>query len=65
MDRNIILKFALQNAVEHGGKANSGSVLGKCIAYDPSLKGNINELMIQIKDVIEEVNSKTIEEQKE
>ncbi len=64
MDRETVLKFALQNAIEHGGKASSGSVLGKVISLDPSLKGKIKEILPEIENVVEEVNSKTLEEQR-
>ncbi|MGC8709743.1 MAG: glutamate--tRNA ligase [Thermoplasmata archaeon] len=64
MERIEILKFALQNAVEHGGKADTKSVLGKIISMDPSLKLRIKEIMPEIEDVVREINSKSIEEQR-
>jgi len=33
--REIILKYALQNAVLHGGKASEKAVLGKVMAGEP------------------------------
>ena len=53
----IILKYALQNAVKYGGKANIGAVIGKIIAEDPSSKDNIKQLVPTINKVIKEVNA--------
>jgi glutamyl-tRNA synthetase len=62
--REKILKYALLNAIEHGGKADLQAVLGKLIAEDESIKGKIREIIPQVKEVIEEVNSFSLEEQK-
>lgn len=61
---NEIRKFALQNAVEHNGKADEKSVLGKILASNPSLKSSIKELIPLIKSVVEEVNRLDIEKQR-
>ncbi len=61
---NEIRKFALQNAVEHNGKADEKSVLGKILASNPSLKGSIKELIPLIKNVVDEINKMDIEKQK-
>jgi len=55
-DERTIRRLALANAVEHGGKAEPGSVLGKLIASDPSAKQEIREIMPIIQRVVEEVN---------
>jgi glutamyl-tRNA synthetase len=62
--REKILKYALLNAIEHGGKADLQAVLGKLIAEDESIKGKIREIIPQVKEVIEEINSFSLEEQK-
>ncbi|MGC8564874.1 MAG: glutamate--tRNA ligase [Thermoplasmata archaeon] len=61
---NEIRKFAIQNAVEHNGKADEKSVLGKILASNPSLKGSIKELIPLIKNVVDEINKMDIEKQK-
>lgn len=62
--KDLILKHALLNAVEHNGKAEVKSVLGKIIAEDPSVKNKIKETMDEIKKMVEKVNSLSKEEQK-
>ncbi|MDP8011777.1 MAG: glutamate--tRNA ligase [Thermoplasmata archaeon] len=61
---NEIRKYALQNAVEHGGKADEKSVLGKILASNPSLKNSIKDLIPIIKKIVEEVNNMDQERQK-
>ncbi|MFH0710986.1 MAG: glutamate--tRNA ligase [Candidatus Aenigmatarchaeota archaeon] len=55
--KDLILKHTLINAVEHEGKADLQSVIGKIIAEDPKYKEKIKELISQIKKTVEEVNS--------
>ena len=63
--KDIVLKHALINALEHGGSADDKAVLGKVIAEDASLKGKIKEIIPEIKRIVNEVNSLAIEEQRE
>lgn len=60
----LILKHALINAIEHEGKADFQSVLGKVIAEDPSLKEKIGEIIPEVKKIVEEINLLNLEEQK-
>ncbi len=62
--RNIILKYALQNAILHDGKANYKAVMGKIMAENPSLRARAKELIEEVKKIVEEVNSLNLEEQK-
>lgn len=67
MDENIrklVLKHALINAVEHGGRAKAGSVIGKVIAECPELKSNISELGKEVAKIVKEINSWDFEKQK-
>jgi len=59
----IILKHALANAVEHGGKAEFQAVLGRVIAERPEVKERIREIVPAIKKIISEVNSMTMKKQ--
>ena len=61
---NIILKYALQNAILHEGKANYKAVMGKIMAENPSLRSRAKELIGEVKKIVEEVNSLSPEEQK-
>ncbi|MEM5801989.1 MAG: glutamate--tRNA ligase [Candidatus Aenigmatarchaeota archaeon] len=62
--KDLFLKYALLNAVEHGGKANLQAVIGKVIAENPNLKERVKEVIPEIKKIIEEVNALSLEEQK-
>lgn len=59
-----ILKYAIINAVEHGGSAQASAVLGKLIAEDSKIKSRIKELMPTIKKTVKEVNSWGLNKQK-
>jgi len=61
--RNIILKYALQNAILHGGTANAGAVVGKVIAEDPELKREMKTVLELAKSVVAEVNALSLDEQ--
>lgn len=61
----IFKKYALINAVEHGGKASVQAVLGRSIAEKPELKVCVKEIISSIQKVVEEVNKLSLEEQKE
>src|SRR3989338_5455175 len=61
---NLIRKYALLNAVEHEGKAQPKSVLGKLLADQPELRDNVLELRSRVEDIVEEVNRMSLEMQK-
>ncbi len=60
----IILKWALKNAVEHGGKALEQAVLSKVIREDPTLRTRIKEIIHLVEEIVKHVNSMNIDEQK-
>ncbi len=62
--RGIILKYALQNAILHDGKANYKAVMGKIMAENPNLRSKAKELIDEVKKIVEEVNSLRVEEQR-
>jgi len=62
--RELILKYALQNALLHDGKANYKAVMGKIMAENPSLRARAKELIAEVKKIVEEVNSLGVEEQR-
>ncbi|MEM2927505.1 MAG: glutamate--tRNA ligase [Nitrososphaerota archaeon] len=59
-----IFKHALLNAIKHNGKANSNAILGKILAEAPELKNKIKEIIPKIEEIVKEINSLSIEEQK-
>ena len=63
--KDVILKYALQNAAAFEGKANPNAVLGKVLKDHPELKGQIRELSSEIKKTIADVSKLSVEEQKQ
>lgn len=57
------LKYAVLNAAQHGGEARSGPVLSKFLAEFPEQRANAKELMSLVEEVVEEVNSWSLENQ--
>ncbi len=62
--RELILKYALQNAILHDGKANYKAVMGKIMAENPELRKRAKDLISEVKKVVEEVNSLGLEKQR-
>jgi len=60
----LIRKLALLNAVRHNGKAQKGPVIGKVLGEKPELREKAKEIAGIISEVIEEVNSLSLNEQK-
>ena len=63
--KEIILKYALQNAVRYKGKANSAAVIGKVLAENPDLRDKAKDLSKEIKKIVKEVNELSKKEQEE
>ena len=61
--KDMILRYALKNAVTHDGKAVAGAVASKAIGENPSLKEDIKGLMKAVAQVIKEVNAMSQDEQ--
>lgn len=57
-------KFALQNAILHGGRADSKAVLGKVLAQDEGLRLRARELAHLAEEAVAAVNELTLEEQR-
>lgn len=60
--KEVIRKYALKNAVEHGGKAVQGSVLSSLFAEGLE-KDKVKEIVPQIAEVLKEVNALSTEDQ--
>ncbi|MCE4617761.1 MAG: glutamate--tRNA ligase [Desulfurococcales archaeon] len=59
----ITWAYALKNALDHDGKAQVKSVISKLIAEKKELKAYIREIIPIIRQVVEQVNNLSIEEQ--
>ncbi len=57
-------KWALKNAVDHGGKAIVGAVISKIFAEAPELKKEAKEVARIVAKVVEEINKLPLETQK-
>ena len=62
--KEIIYKHALKNAVKYGGKAQLKPVISKVFHEKPDLKKRAREIVEIAREIIREVNSLTLEEQK-
>ena len=58
-------KYALQNAVAHGGKANAKAVASRLLALDASLRPKAREVQIEVDRVVAAVNALTAEAQRD
>jgi glutamyl-tRNA synthetase len=61
---DIVRKHTLANAVEHGGIAQSKSILGKILGEQPELRMRIFELRTKIEEAVIEVNKYGLAKQK-
>ena len=63
MEKELILKYTLQNAIRYDGKANPGAIIGKILKEKPELKSKIKDISKEIANTVKEVNKLNIEEQ--
>jgi len=61
--RELALKHALKNAYTHGGKAQLKAVITAIIAEEPEIRKKVKEIIPIVKEVVEEVNKMSLEEQ--
>lgn len=61
--RNTVRNFALQNAVQHGGKADQKAVVGRIASNFPDLRVKIKDMLPEIREIVEEVNALSVEQQ--
>ncbi|MEM4704853.1 MAG: glutamate--tRNA ligase [Candidatus Bathyarchaeia archaeon] len=62
--KEFIRKIALLNAVKHDGKAQAGAVIGKVLGEKAELRGSASQLSKLVNEVLAEVNSISIDEQR-
>jgi len=58
-----IKRIALENAIKHEGKAQAKAVMSRLIGENPSLREKARDLFHLTKEIVEEVNSLTLEQQ--
>lgn len=59
-----IRKYALQNAVQFGGRAAVGAVLGKVMAENPELRPRAKEISVLARRIVDEVNGMSAQAQR-
>ncbi len=60
--KEVVRKYALQNAALYGGKANSKAVIGKVLAEQPSLRSRVREIGPVVEEVVTEINALPLEQ---
>jgi len=63
--KRLVERCALENAVQHNGRALTKCVVGRLIGLKPELKQHIKEILRVVEKTVNEVNKLSIEEQKE
>ncbi len=63
--RELVRKAAFLNAVQHGGKAQAGPIMGKLLGENSHLRSKTNELSKLVNAVLVEVNGLSNEEQRQ
>lgn len=61
--KDSVFKWALKNAIEHGGKAQPGAIIPKVIGEIPELKTKAKEIAKEAAKAVSEINKMTIEQQ--
>mgnify|MGYP000075142516 CR=1 FL=1 len=60
----VVLKYALANAIKYGGKADVKAVMAKLMAEAPELRQRAREVKQVVENVVAQVNAMSQEEQK-
>lgn len=62
--RRLARLYALENAVKHGGRALPQPVMSKLLGAKPELRPRARELLKIVEEIVQEVNSLSLEDQK-
>ena len=65
LENDDLEKIILKNAILHEGKADLKTIVNKMLGSHPELRGNVGELMKDLKPVIERINSLSLDQQVE
>ena len=63
--KDLIRKYALQNAAKFNGKAEENAVIKKLFAEDSGLKTKIKEIRKEVQEAISRISRLSAEEQTE
>ncbi|MBS1266632.1 MAG: Glutamate--tRNA ligase [Candidatus Woesearchaeota archaeon] len=63
--KDIILKYALQNAVKYEGTAQTGAVIGKVFSEQPELRKDAKSVGKKTSEIVNQVNKMSPEDQLE
>ncbi len=63
MERELIVRYCLQNAIFYKGKANPGAVIGKVMADQPELRKRVADVKKEVMSVVRIVNRMKLDEQ--
>jgi glutamyl-tRNA synthetase len=55
----------LNNAVDYNGSARLDTVISKILGSKPEIKNNLKDIIPKIKEILEQINSLSIEQQRE
>ena len=61
----LVRKYVLLNAVQHGGKASKKAVMRLIMGKHPELRPKAREILKLVERIVEEVNQMSLEEQKQ
>jgi glutamyl-tRNA synthetase len=64
MNKKELKRYVLDNAISYKGKSNLKAVAGHLIGKHPELKKDMKEFMKELQELVEDVNSKSLEYQK-
>jgi len=65
IDRTLLRKYVLDNAVKYQGQPHLDSIVGKLVMDNPKYKKNIQELRLEVEKIVSEVSKMGFEKQKE
>jgi len=63
--QKIAESIILRNAVDYNGKARLDSVISKILGSRPQIKSHIKDMIPKFKEILEQINSLSIERQRE
>ena len=63
MEKELIVRYCLQNAIFYKGKANPGAVIGKVMADQPELRKRAADVKKEVMLVVRIVNRMKLDEQ--
>jgi glutamyl-tRNA synthetase len=63
--QKLLEATTLRNAIDYNGSARLDTVISKILGSKPEIKNNLKEVIPKIKEIVEQINSLSIERQRE